>query len=209
MRAAALAIALATLSACGQYERATPSPAATSAEHEAGRRIYNYRCYFCHGYSGDARTLAARMIEPLPRDFTQTPGLNEERVASVLRTGIPGTAMTPFTQVLTESEIATLARFVVTEFVTNKSPNTHYHTVANGWPNHERYAVAFPFATGAIPLDRPAGELSAAERSGRRLFMDSCITCHDRSNVLDIGTAWSAAAGAIAHSTQPEKTRQQ
>ena len=32
--------------------------AGASNRHEAGRAIYNYRCYFCHGYSGDARTLA-------------------------------------------------------------------------------------------------------------------------------------------------------
>ena len=24
-----------------------------------GRAIYNFRCYFCHGYSGNARTVAA------------------------------------------------------------------------------------------------------------------------------------------------------
>jgi cytochrome c oxidase cbb3-type subunit 3 len=79
----------------------------------------------------------------------------------------------------------------------------------NGWPGHERYAMAFPFATGAIPLDRPAEHLTGAEQAGRRLFMDSCITCHDRSNVLDAGIAWSAGSGAIAHSMPPTKARRQ
>ena len=31
--------------------------------HERGRAIYNFRCYFCHGYSGDARTLAATYLQ--------------------------------------------------------------------------------------------------------------------------------------------------
>ena len=39
---------------------------------EAGRSVYNFRCYFCHGYSGDARTLAAEFLSPPPRDFTDT-----------------------------------------------------------------------------------------------------------------------------------------
>ena len=38
--------------------------AAASDSHETGRAIYNFRCYFCHGYSGDAQTLAARYLSP-------------------------------------------------------------------------------------------------------------------------------------------------
>ena len=46
--------------------------AGASNRHEAGRAIYNYRCYFCHGYSGDARTLASTYLTPPPRDFTRS-----------------------------------------------------------------------------------------------------------------------------------------
>ena len=49
---------------------------AASGAHERGRAIYNFRCYFCHGYAGDARTLAAGMLSPSPRDFTAG-GLDE------------------------------------------------------------------------------------------------------------------------------------
>ena len=35
--------------------------AADPAENEHGRAVYNFRCYFCHGYSGNARTLAEGM----------------------------------------------------------------------------------------------------------------------------------------------------
>jgi cytochrome c oxidase cbb3-type subunit 3 len=81
---------------------------------------------------------------------------------------------------------------VVAEFVQARAPNTRYHTRANGWPEHERYAAAFPFATGAIPLDRPDASLTAAERAGKRLFMGACISCHDRAKVLDAGPGWEA-----------------
>lgn len=171
---------------------ATTAPA-SSPEHEAGRQIYNYRCYFCHGYSGDARTLAATMVEPAPRDFTRAEGLDEARALAAVRSGVPGTAMASFAGILAEREMALVARFVVAEFVKARAPNTRYHTAANGWPDHERYAAAFPFATGEIALDRAPASLSENERGGRQLFMSSCISCHDRARVLDAGAPWQAA----------------
>lgn len=171
---------------------ATAAPASTP-EHEAGRQIYNYRCYFCHGYSGDARTLAATMVEPAPRDFTRAEGLDEARALAAVRNGVAGTAMASFAGILGERDMALVARFVVAEFVQARAPNTRYHTAANGWPGHERYAAAFPFATGEIALDRAPASLSESERGGRQLFMSSCISCHDRARVLDAGAPWQAA----------------
>jgi hypothetical protein len=75
------------------------------ADHEAGRQIYNFRCYFCHGYSGDARTLAASMIEPAPRDFTRARDLDERRVLTALRQGVPGSAMASFSGTLSPREM--------------------------------------------------------------------------------------------------------
>jgi cytochrome c oxidase cbb3-type subunit 3 len=186
-RRAALAALLALLAGCGQPER---SAERLALEHEEGRRIYNFRCYFCHGYSGDAKTLAARFLEPAPRDFTRAAGLDARRAARAVREGIAGTAMTSFSSVLAERETALVARFVVAEFVVARAPNARYHTAENGWPGHERYAAAFPFATGEVPLDRPLAELSGTERAGRQLFMGSCISCHDRSHVADAGRPW-------------------
>ena len=189
MRAwAAVLVVCMALGACGPQ-----AARAQAADHEAGRRIYNFRCYFCHGYSGDARTLAASMLEPAPRDFTRAQSLDEARAAAAVRSGIAGTAMASFRDTLSPREIELVARFVVAEFVQARAPNTRYHTRANGWPEHERYAAAFPFATGAIPLDRPDASLTAAERAGKRLFMGACISCHDRAKVLNAGAAWQPA----------------
>jgi cytochrome c oxidase cbb3-type subunit 3 len=185
----------AVLVACTALGACSPQAArAQAADHEAGRRIYNFRCYFCHGYSGDARTLAASMLEPAPRDFTRAQGLDEARAAAAVRSGIPGSAMASFAGTLSPREIELVARFVVAEFVQARAANTRYHTAANGWPGHERYAAAFPFATGDIPLDRPDASLSGAERAGKQLFMGACISCHDRAKVLDAGAAWQPVA---------------
>ncbi len=159
--------------------------------HERGRAIYNFRCYFCHGYSGDAKTLATSYLQPPPRDFTTAP-LSAAQIADALRRGRPGTAMKSFSSVLREDEILLLAAFVQREFVQDRARNSAYHTAANGWPGHERHAAAFPFARGDIALDTPVESLSAAQRRGRDLFLKTCITCHDRARVLDEGPAWSA-----------------
>lgn len=162
--------------------------------HEQGRRIYNFRCYFCHGYSGDAKTLAATYLSPPPRAFNRATAdeLPRERIAAAVRNGRPGTAMKAFAGVLDGREITAVAAFVEQEFVRERAPNTRYHTADNGWPGHERHAAAFPFARGEIALDAPVESLDASQRAGRQVFMATCISCHDRARVADEGPAWSA-----------------
>lgn len=169
---------------------ASASVGATSA-HERGRVIYNFRCYFCHGYSGDAKTLASTYLVPKPRDFTAST-LTRVQIAEALRHGRPGTAMASFEGILDAVDRDAVAAFVEREFVQERRPNTRYHTEANGWPGHERHAAAFPYATGEIALDAPADTLTSAQQDGRRLFLTSCISCHDRARVADPGPDWSS-----------------
>jgi cytochrome c oxidase cbb3-type subunit 3 len=172
-------------------------PAATGqALLEQGRKVYNFRCYYCHGYSGDARTVAATMLPVRPRAFVdfsaeEMPPL---RIEMAVRHGLPGSPMKSFAGVLTAREIAAVVAFVHDEFVVRRAPNTRYHTPENGWPDHERYAAAFPFARGTVPLDAPEGSLDARGRAGRRLFVTTCITCHDSGSVRDPGPAWERSA---------------
>lgn len=163
-----------------------------STEHELGRKIYNFRCYFCHGYSGDSKTLASTYLSPRPRDFQST-AIDEISLPDMLATvtkGRAGTAMAGFEGILKPAEIVAVTNFVRQEFMLSKAPNTRYHTVGNGWPNHERYSAAFPFATGELALDTPAEMLTGQQRAGKRLFMASCVSCHDRSKVNNAGAPW-------------------
>ena len=181
---------LVALSGCDRADGKEPA-AMQAAQHEQGRKIYNFRCYFCHGYSGDAKTLATTYLNPPPRDFT-TSALSPKQIALALMEGRNGTAMKSFRGILNDAEIEALAAFVAREFVRDKAPNTAYHTAENGWPQHERFAKAYPFARGAIALDTSIESLTAAERSGRLLFLTTCISCHDRARVQDSGPVWSA-----------------
>jgi cytochrome c oxidase cbb3-type subunit 3 len=159
-----------------------------------GRAVYNYRCYFCHGYSGDAQTLAATYLNPRPTDFqaADPARMTRERVLAALRHGRPGTAMKPFAGIISEAEMQAVAEFVVDEFVKRKAANTRYHTPENGWPDHERYRAAFPFAKGEIPLSRPWDSLSPEETAGKRLYLSSCVSCHDRGAPAEDDVQWDS-----------------
>jgi cytochrome c oxidase cbb3-type subunit III len=172
---------------------ASPAGAAPEAASN-GRAVYNFRCYFCHGYSGDAKTLAATYLNPKPSDFTRADParVNRELVLDTLRLGRPGTAMKSFAGVISDREMQAVAEFVVDEFVRKKAPNTRYHTLENGWPEHERYRAAFPFAKGEIPLSRPWENLSPEQAAGKRLYLASCVSCHDRGAADEDEVAWDA-----------------
>lgn len=177
-----------------QATLSSPASMTTTTGIEAGRNIYNYRCYFCHGYSGNARTLAASFVSPRPTDFTvaDTGRMTTEHIVSVLQKGKDGTAMKSFLGILSNAEMEQVAKFVADEFVHKKAANTRYHTPENGWPNHERYRLAFPFATGDIPLDRPWESLNEEQAQGRRLFMSSCISCHSYGHNSSNDIIWEA-----------------
>ncbi len=104
--------------------------------------------------------------------------------------GRPDTAMLGFANTISREDIALVVDFVRREFMQNKERNTAYHTVENGWPNHQQYVLAFPFALEEIALDTPSERLSSQQRMGRRIFMQSCVTCHDRGRVNDEGVIW-------------------
>ena len=162
--------------------QALPGNTQNTAPAEKGRSIYNFRCYFCHGYSGNAQTLAATYLSPKPADFTRLSAANAsiQSIALTVKYGRPGTGMRPFQGILNDQEIEEVSRFVRSEFVERKAVNTRYHTPENGWPNHERHKAAFPFVTGEIAVSRSWELLSPQEVMGKRVYLASCITCHDR-----------------------------
>lgn len=171
-------------------------PSLCTAVEPDGRAIYNFRCYFCHGYSGDAQTLAAQMLDPVPRDFTAlAPGaVSRAHMIDAVANGRPGTAMKPFASLLSDHEIAAVVDFVRDEFMQRKAPNMRYHSLPNGWSDHERFAIAFPFVRGEVALSADQRELTAAQRAGRELYLSSCISCHDIARRGDTAPVWQSEA---------------
>lgn len=124
--------------------------------------------------------MAARYLDPPPRDFTKSRALTRVRIERAVRQGRARTAMRPFASILDDSEIEAVAAFVFDSFVRCTDPNGAYHTAANGWPDHElRNGAAFPFVRGEIPLDTPRADLTAPRRAGLELFRRTCAVCHE------------------------------
>jgi cytochrome c oxidase cbb3-type subunit 3 len=151
---------------------------------DPGEAIYRYYCYQCHGYAGDARTLAHRNLTPPPRDFTSvTPAeLPLERMQRSILGGRPGTGMVSFASVLTADEALAVAEYVQRSFMSDDRVQARYHSPENGWTDHERYAAAYPFVEGAIGRDVPWEQLTPAQQRGRRLYEQACVSCHDQPN---------------------------
>lgn len=111
-----------------------------------------------------------------------------------VRQGRPGTAMKSFSNMLSADEEELVIDFIRKEFMEQGAENTRYHTQENGWPDHQRYRIAYPFALGTIALDTPDSELTTEQLRGKQLFLTSCISCHDRARVNDEGEIWGKRA---------------
>lgn len=168
------------------------APAVDGTRPRNGRDVYNNFCYFCHGYDGDAKTVATRFLDPPPRDFTgrDSGALSRADMIRAVTRGRPGSAMTSFEPVLSREEIEAVVDFILDSFVERRRPNTRYHIAENGWFDHERYGDAFPFVLGTLPMDADDSGLTPSQRRGKWLFFSACVVCHDRARLIDDRTLW-------------------
>jgi mono/diheme cytochrome c family protein len=93
---------------------------------EHGRIVYSEQCASCHGQEGKGDGSAARFLDPKPRDFTGAEwkyagGGTVEEIAGVVTEGIDDSAMTPFSDVLSEEQIKAVASYVVNVLVVGGS----------------------------------------------------------------------------------------
>jgi cytochrome c oxidase cbb3-type subunit 3 len=148
-----------------------------------GAAIYHSYCSVCHGDAGDGKTSARTALVPPPADFTNLhlrAKLTREYMAAIVRGGKPGTAMVGWGTRLNAAQIDAVVDYVRASFMTGKPATTkrRYHTAENGWPDHDRYAAAFPFARGELRANADDTPLTPEQLRGKRLFMSTCITCH-------------------------------
>ncbi|MEE9534882.1 MAG: c-type cytochrome [Acidimicrobiia bacterium] len=115
--------AVPTEGAAQWYELSVPErPALDDTDVEAGREVYEDRCWFCHGEEGDGEGPVAPYLFPRPRDFTvgsyklRTTQSGElpldEDLFRTITLGIPGTAMPGWESHLTDEE-----RWQVVEYI--------------------------------------------------------------------------------------------
>jgi cytochrome c oxidase cbb3-type subunit 3 len=185
-------------------------PPVFAVNADRGESVYRFYCYQCHAYAGDGRTVAAAYLDPPPRDFTaaDTEALTRARMLDAVKQGRPGTAMVSFASVLEPGDIEAVVDYVRRSFMGAQPQDARYHTPANGWQDHDRFAAAYPFITGELSLDTPGEELSGEQRAGKRLFLGACATCHDPPAAAHAGPVWEARAVSFprrhySHRTPP------
>lgn len=73
--------------------------------------LFEKNCSSCHGATGQGDGPAARSLAPRPANFQLKQG-NPDYLEMVLRNGIPGTAMPPWEEVLTDQQCDSLVRYL-------------------------------------------------------------------------------------------------
>lgn len=94
---------------------ASPSPSFAAGNAENGKKIFEKRCWWCHGKKGEADGPAAKFLIPPPRDFTM--GLfkfktspakveiaRDEDMYNMITDGMPGTGMPSWKTLLSDQD---------------------------------------------------------------------------------------------------------
>ncbi len=138
----------------------------TSDAIAAGKKIYEIKCYYCHGIKGDGNGSDAPRLDPKPRNFTR----NEYKIRStgqgvlptdedlyrIISSGVEGSAM-PFWNTLTPEE-----RWQVIFYI--KTFNSEFKEKS------ERTEVSMGGGSASSP---------DSIKRGKKLFKEAkCILCH-------------------------------
>ena len=89
----------------------------SSTASERGKAIYEQKCAVCHGQDGRADTAVGRLLIPHPRNFAdpvEMARVGADRMYNAVKGGRPGTAMAPWREILTETEIGDVIDYIRT-----------------------------------------------------------------------------------------------
>ena len=145
----------------------------TSEAIAAGKDIYEKKCYYCHGITGNGNGPAAPRLDPKPRNFTRneykirSTGLGalptDEDLFRIISSGVEGSAM-PFWNTLTSEE-----RWQVIY---------HVKTFYEGFKESESHEV--------VPIGAEASSDSESVKRGKKLFKEAkCFLCHGEDGKAD------------------------
>ncbi|MDP6575729.1 MAG: c-type cytochrome [Candidatus Peribacteraceae bacterium] len=97
---------------------------ASEPDISRGKEIYAANCRGCHGRNGDGNGLAARYLDPLPRDFTKgkfkfrtTPSGSlptDENISKIIRDGVRRTSMPGWKHILGKKDISDVVGYLKT-----------------------------------------------------------------------------------------------
>ena len=161
-----------------------------------GEGIYRFYCYQCHAYSGTGDSLAAKSLDPPPRNFTATSvsEIDAAQMTNAVANGRQGTGMPSFSSVLTEIEIDAVVTYVRTTFMGPEKTVANYHSAVNGWNSHDRYKAAYDFSNSIVSINSPTHLLTNDQLRGRALYLSACISCHEQRGPGADNVVWELRA---------------
>lgn len=147
---------------------------------QRGKTIYSQACAPCHGIQGDGKGPAAIGFDPAPRNFRRASYKFRTTVSGALpldkdlertiREGVPGTEMPRWKNVLSESDIRAVVKYIKTFSPMFDDPDS------------------LPLAEDIIeiPEERPFEPSLASIAAGRQIFIDQdCVKCHGENGAGD------------------------
>ncbi len=152
----------------GVYHPSVPTP----ADIEAGKAVYFRKCVWCHGPEGAGNGGSARRLPTKPRNFNQGTFKIRHTASGELPTdedlfltvtnGLPGSAMPPWGEILSETERKQVVAFVKTNLVKDRKfddKDEEFHVID--------YGKQIPTSEESI-------------KKGREIFMTKakCVECH-------------------------------
>ena len=169
---------MAVLLGLAQQEKEGKAPAQvrpskpTLEDLEAGKATYFRKCVWCHGAEGAGDGPGADRLWPRPRNFNQGTfkirhtGSGElpldQDLFETVTNGLPGSAMPPWSHVLTDKERMQVVQFVKTKLVTDRDFQD---------PDEE---------FNAITMGKQVASSKESIEKGRTVFMKTgkCVECH-------------------------------
>ncbi len=83
--------------------------------YHGGRELYRVNCAGCHGLEGNGAGPVGHLLNPEPRDFTDTAWMDKQTdlyLFSVIANGKPGTAMPGYRELLGNDELGKLLNYI-------------------------------------------------------------------------------------------------
>src|SRR4051794_7004067 len=80
-----------------------------------GKVLFERNCSVCHGVDGRANAPVSQLLTPPPRNFTDPVEMGRvttDRMYRAIKEGRPGTAMAPWSTVLSELEIGDVIDYI-------------------------------------------------------------------------------------------------
>lgn len=92
-------------------EATTQAAAGGAGDAAAGQQIYATNCATCHGEAGMGDGPAASALNPKPTNLVEGPYKHDGKWAEVVKNGVPGTAMAPWSGTLSDEQVASVVAY--------------------------------------------------------------------------------------------------